>query len=139
MKKIFFCIIILIIIIFISIKVNYKANYNLYIGNNNGDYSYLYNDTRIEDIISDIDKNIIINNKHIQNLLVRANSIHIDLNDLVINKNSIVQIELLLKNIRTFTKENIVIVLRKDNTRIDKMLNNMIFKLKDKYDIIIKR
>ena len=139
MKKILFCIFIILVIFLISIKVNYKSNYNFYIGNNKGKYNYIYNDTRIEDIIFDIDKNITINKKNIQNLLVTSNSINIDLNGLVINKNSLIQIDLLFNKIRTYSKEKIIIILRKEENSLDKSLNMLIFKLKDKYDIIIKR
>ncbi len=139
MKKIIFCLFILLVIGFISIKVNYKQNYNFYIGNNKGMYYYLYNDTRIDDLIYDIDRNIIINKKNIQNLLVTSNIIYVNLNDLVVNKNSLIKIDELLKKIRYYTKEKIVIELREENNKLDRSLNTLIFKLKYKYDIIIKR
>lgn len=140
MKKILFCIIILILIIVISLKVNYKSNIIFSLGNNiNSDYKYYYNDTRIEDIIDDIDNNVLINERHIQNLLVKADFIYLDLNELTLNNQSIITIEKLLEKIRSYTKERLIVILRKEESSIDKSINKWIFKLTDKYDIIIKR
>lgn len=140
MKKILFCIVILILIVIIGIKVNYKSNIIFCLGNNmDGDYIYHYQETRIEDIINDIDNNIEIGNRYIQNILVKANYIYFDLNNLSLNKYSINKIELLLEKIRFYTKEKIVVILRKEKTQLDKAINNWIFKLDDKYDIMIKR
>ena len=140
MKKILFCIIILILIIVISLKVNYKSNIIFSLGNNiNSDYKYYYNDTSIEDIIDDIDNNVLINERHIQNLLVKADFIYLDLNELTLNNQSIITIEKLLEKIRSYTKERLIVILRKEESSIDKSINKWIFKLTDKYDIIIKR
>jgi len=130
---------IFVVIVLIGLKVNYKSNYDISIGDNNSYYSYIYYDTRIEDIINDIDNNICIKNKHIQNILVTSNNIYINLNDLYINNKSIYYIDLLLSKIRSYSKENIIVILRKEENIIDRTLNSMIFKLQDKYDIIIKR
>ena len=139
MKKILFIIVILSSICIIGIKVNYKSNYDISIGSNTSYYNYIYYDTRIEDIINDIDKNIYIKNKHIQNILVTSNNIYIYLNGLYINNKSLYYIEELFKCIRNYSKEKIIVILRSDDNLMDRMLNDMIFKLKDKYDIIIKR
>lgn len=139
MKKILFIIFILSIVVLIGLKVNYKSNYDISIGDNNSYYNYMYNDTRIEDIISDIEDNIRIKDKNIQNILVTSNNIYINLNNLYINNKSIYYVDKLLSNIRKYSKENIIIILRKEDTIIDKTLNDMIFKLRNKYDIIIKR
>lgn len=139
MKKIFFCLLIFIIIVIIGIKVNYKSNIILYFGNNKNDYNYFYNDTRIKDILIDIDNNIKIKDKYIQNILVKANYIYIDLNNLVLNYNSINEIEKLFNKIRLFSKEKIIVILSNNNEVLAKSINNRIFKIKDKYDIIIKR
>lgn len=140
MKKIIFCVVITILIVLIYLFTNNKSDIMFYIGNNvNTKYVYKYSDTRIEDIIDDIDDNIIINDKHIQNILVKANYIYLDLNDLFLNKDSFYQIDLLLDKLRLYTKENIVVILRHDNSIIANNMNNWIFKIKDKYDIIVKR
>ena len=139
MKKILFIIIILSIVVLIGLKVNYKSNYNISIGDNNSYYNYIYYDTRIEDIINDIENNIYIKDKHIQNILVTSNNIYINLNELYINNKSLYYIEELFKVIRKYSKERIVIILRKEDNIMDRTLNNMIFKLRDKYDIIVKR
>ncbi len=139
MKKILFIIFILVVIILISLKVNYKSNYDISIGDNNSYYNYIYYDTRIEDIINDIENNIYIKDKHIQNILVTSNNIYINLNDLYINNKSLYYVEILLSKIRSYSKEKIIIILRKDDSIMSRTLNSMIFKLQDKYDIIIKR
>lgn len=140
MKKILFCITILILVIVISLKVNYKDHIILSLGNNiSSDYKYYYSDTRIEDIIDDIDKNILIKDRYIQNILVKADCIYFDLNNLMLNKQSIMSVEALIDKIRSYTKEKVVVILRKEETSMDKSLNQWIFKLTDKYDIMVKR
>lgn len=140
MRKILFCITILILVIFISLKVNYKDHIIFSLGNNiNSDYKYYYSDTRIEDIIDDIEKNILISDRYIQNILVKAECIYLDLNNLMLNNQSIINIETLIAKIRSYTKEDVVVILRNEESTKDKSINNWIFKLADKYDIMIKR
>lgn len=138
MRKILFIIIIIISVITIYIFKNKKNNIEFYIGNNeHNKYVYKYIDTKIEDIIDDINDNILINDRYIQNILIKSNTIYFDLNNLVLNKNSFNQIEILLSKIRLYSKEKIIIILRKENGIIDNKINNWIFKIKDKYDIYI--
>lgn len=140
MKKIFFLLMIIIIIITISIKVNYKAHITLVFGNNiKGNYVYQYNNTRLLDIINDIKNNIKINDRYLQNILVKSDMIYLDLNNIDINKNNFMDINKLLETIRNYTKEKLIIVLREENNSNDKMINKWIFHFKNKYDIIIKR
>ena len=139
MKKILFIILITIIVIIISIMVNYKTDYNIYFGDYNNKYVYKYNDTRIEDIIDDIENNIKIKDKYIQNLLVKSNNIYINLNNLYISNHTNMNIEELLITIRKYSKEKIIVILRNEDKIIDKTINNMIFKIREKYDILIMR
>ncbi len=140
MKKILFCLTILILVIVISMKVNYKDHIIFSFGNNiNSNYKYYYSDTRIDDIIDDIDKNILINDRYIQNILVKADYIYLDLNGLILNSQSVINIETLLEKIRSYTKEKMIVILRKEESSIDKAINKWIFKLTDKYDIMVKR
>lgn len=140
MKKLIFCIIIIIIVFCIYILNNKDSNIKFYIGNNeHNKYVYSYIDTKIDDIIDDIDNNIKIKERNIQNILVKSNIIYLDLNGLILNKNSFQQICILLKKIRIYSKEKIVVILRRDNNTIAKKINNWIFKIKDRYDIIIER
>lgn len=132
MKKIIFMITIVLTIILISIKINYHSNIDLYFGNTSSKYVYKYDNTRITDITSDIRKNITINNKTIQNLLVKSNHIYIDFKQLEVYHLN--DIDELFKVIRYYTKENIYVYLNKD-----KKVNSRIFKIKDTYDIIIVR
>lgn len=140
MKKLLFITIIVIVIITISIKVNYKAHITLVFGNNmSGNYIYKYQDTRISDIVSDITDNIKIHDRYIQNLLVKADAIYIDLNDLDINKNNVKSLNDLLNIIRIYTKEKVIIILREEKNNTDTIINRWISQISDKYDIIIKR
>ena len=140
MKKIIICFLIVFTIICIYIYKNKKIDIVFYIGNNGyNKYTYNYIDTKIEDIIDDIDDNILISDRNIQNILVKANKIYFNLNDLILNKNSFNKVELLLKKLRIYSKEKIFVILRKDNNAFAYKINRWIFKLKDKYDIIITR
>ncbi len=140
MKKLLFLVSVIIIILTISLKVNYKSHITLSFGNNiKGTYNYLYKQTRINDITNDIKNNIKIKDKYIQNLLVKSEQIYFDFNDLDVNKNNIYDIEQLIQLIRNYTKEKIMIVIREERNSDDKIINKWIFKIKDKYDIMIKR
>ncbi len=140
MKKILFIICIIIIIITISLKVNYKAHITLSFGNNiKSNYNYLYKDTRIDDIIDDINNNKKISDRYIQNILVKSDNIYLDLNGLVIKRYDISKLNKLFETIRNFTKENVIVFLREEKNNDDKLINSWIFKIKDNYDIIIER
>ena len=140
MRKLLFIVTIGISVITIYILKNKQTNIEFYIGNNeHNKYVYNYIDTKIEDIIDDINDNVLINDRYIQNILIKSKTIYFNLNELILNKNSFNQIEILLSKIRLYSKEKIIIILRKENSIIDNKMNNWIFKLKDKYDIIIKR
>ena len=140
MKKILFCIFIVLSILGIYFKFNIKETSTLcFSSNKKCNFNYLYRDTRIEDIINDIENNITINGKTILNILVKSKYIYIDLNNLYINKNSYINIDKLFSTIRKYTKENIVVLLSKKNNIDTNSLNKWIFKLRDKYDIIIER
>lgn len=132
MKKLLFIVVISFFIININKSVDYSESIDLYFGENNKKYTYRYNDTNIKNILEDIEDNILINNHHIQNILVKANSVNLDLNNLEIsNFNDLCS---LLKTIRMYSKEKIYIKLSNN-----KKINKWIFKIKDIYDIIIMR
>lgn len=140
MKKLLFIIMVTIVVITISLKVNYKAHISLSFGNNiKSNYCYPYQDTRPKDITNDILDNIKINEHHIQNLLVKADNIYIDLNDLIITKNSFKDLNHLFDTMRKYTKERITIILKEENNYDDYLLNKWIFKIKNNYDIMVKR
>lgn len=144
MKKILFVILVLIFIVLIFMTNNYQSNIVMTFGNNkNSNYVYKYNDTRIIDIINDINNNIKIHDRNIQNILVKADTIYIDLNGLDINIYKILKeienIENLIITIRRYSKENIVIQLLNDDNNINNFINRRIFNIKKKYGIIIKR
>ena len=140
MKKILFCIFIIISVLIIYFKCNIKETSTLCFSNvKKCNYNYFYKDTRIEDILYDIDNNITINGKTILNILVKSKYIYIDLNNLYLNKNSYTNIDRLLSLIRKYTKEKIVVILSKKNDISTNNMNKWIFKLREKYDIIITR
>ena len=140
MKKILFCIFIILSILGIYFKYNIKETSTLcFSSRKKCNFNYLYKDTRIEDIINDIENNITINGKTILNILVKSKYIYIDLNNLYLNKNSYTNIDRLLSLIRKYTKEKIVVILCKKNDISTNNMNKWIFKLREKYDIIITR
>ena len=140
MKKILFCIFIIVSVIYIYFKFNTKETSTLcFSSSKKCNFNYFYKDTRLEDIIYDIDNNITINGKTILNILVKSKYIYIDLNNLYINKNSYKNIDKLFARIRKYTKEKIIIILNKSNTISTNSMNKWIFKIRDKYDIIIER
>lgn len=140
MKKILFCTFIIFMVIYIYFEFNNEQKHSFCFSNTiECDYNYKYRDTRIEDIIYDIKTNKIINGKNIQNLFIKSDTIYIDLNNLYLNKNSFSSIDKLLDMIRLYSKEKIVVILSNKKSISDNNINKWIFKIKDKYDIIIKR
>jgi hypothetical protein len=111
----------------------------------NGNYVYNYHDTRITDIKNDILRNVQINNKNIQFLLVKASEIYLDLNDLVINDdyNAIVEnmtdLDELLSLMRKYSKEKIIIKLLEEKNDKNIYINKKVKLTSQKYDIIIMR
>lgn len=138
MRKIFFYLVIIFMIYVIGYNVNYNNNDDFYIGTSVGNY-YINDELRVEDITNCIKNNISVNNRKIQNILIKSNNIYIDLNGLILNKNSFTNITKLLNLLRYYNKDNIIIKLRKEENILDKKINMWILSLKDKYDIIVKR
>ncbi len=140
MKKLLFLIMVVIVVITISLKVNYKAHISLSFGNNiKSNYQYHYQDTRPKDITNDILDNIKISDRYLQNILVKADNIYIDLNGLLVNKNNFKDLNKLLEVMRKYTKEKITIILKDENNYDDYLLNKWIFKIKSNYDIMVER
>ncbi len=146
MKKIITLILIVIAIIIIYYQNMTKSNIKLLFSDNNKyEYTYVYNDTRIPDIIRDIENNITIKDKTIQNLLVTSNIIEIDINNLVHTNNissilsNLNYLEILVKTIRKYSKEHIKLYLLKEKTDLDKYANEKIIQILNKYDIIMVR
>ena len=140
MKKIIFYFMIFVCIILIYFKFNIREDISLCFGNDiKCNYNYNYNDIRIDDIIRDINNNIRIRNRSIQNLIIKSNSIYIDLNNLYLNKNSFGDINKFFDVIRKFSKEKVFVILRSDNDIMSKDINIWIFKISKKYDIIVMR
>ena len=109
MKKILFILFIVIIVYMIYLNNINNDELILSIGTNfNCDYNYEINNSRVDDIQDDIDKNKKIKDRYFQNILI---------------------------TLRKYTRNNIVVILNKDN----KYSNSEIFNLIDNYDIIIKR
>ena len=81
MKRIINVFIIIVLIITIYNKFSYQKPLVFSLGNTiNGNYIYKYNNTRVTDIINDIKNNKIIDNRNIQNILVKSSTIYLDLN-----------------------------------------------------------
>lgn len=145
MKKILLLIFIIILIILIYVFTNKKSNLIFSIGNDTGDINYTPNNYRVTDIILDIENNINIDGFDIQNLLVRATRINIDLSSFITLKDypsilsQITDLETLLKLIRKYTKEEICILLLEEKNILAEYANKKIILLSKKYDIMVVR
>ena len=145
MRKIFFVVFILILISVIYFCTYKKSTILFSIGNLNGDISFVPEYTRITDIIIDIENNINVDGNKIQNLLVKAFRIELDLtnyvkfenyNDVIIGMNDV---EDLIINIKKYTKEKIMINLLEEKNILYEYANKKILLLAKKYDIMILR
>lgn len=146
MKRIIKVVIIFYLIIFIYNKYNYQKPLIFSIGNTiNGNYVYKYNNTRVTDIINDIKNNKKINNRNIQNILVKASTIYLDLNNLVNCSNydcvyiNSSDLEELLIIMRKYSKERIIIRLLSQENEYTNYINEKVMILAKKYDIITMR
>ena len=145
MRKIFFVVFILILISIIYFCTYKKSTILFSIGNLNGDISYVPEYTRITDIIIDIENNINVDGNKIQNLLVKAFRIELDLanyvkfenyNDVITGMNDV---EDLIINIKKYTKEKIMINLLEEKNILYEYANKKILLLAKKYGIMILR
>ena len=145
MRKIFFVVFILILISVIYFCTYKKSTILFSIGNLNGDISYVPEYTRITDIIIDIENNINVDGNKIQNLLVKAFRIELDLanyvkfenyNDVITGMNDV---EDLIINIKKYTKEKIMINLLEEKNILYESSNKKILLLAKKYGIMILR
>ena len=145
MRKIFFVVFILILISVIYFCTYKKSTILFIIGNLNGDISYVPEYTRITDIIIDIENNINVDGNKIQNLLVKAFRIELDLTNYVKfeNYNDVItgmnDVEDLIINIKKYTKEKIMINLLEEKNILYEYANKKILLLAKKYDIMILR
>ena len=146
MKRIINIFIIIVLIITIYNKFSYQKPLVFSIGNNiNGNYIYRYDNTRITDLINDIKNNKKINNRNIQNILIKSSTIYLDLNNLINCDNynctytNISDLEKLLILIRLYSKERIIIRLLNNQNDINNYTNEKVMILAKKYDIITMR
>lgn len=145
MRKIFFVVFILILISVIYFCTYKKSTILFSIGNLNGDISYVPEYTRITDIIIDIENNINVDGNKIQNLLVKAFRIELDLTNYVKfeNYNDVItgmnDVEDLIINIKKYTKEKIMINLLEEKNILYEYANKKILLLAKKYGIMILR
>ena len=111
----------------------------------NGNYIYKYEDTRVTDVINDIKNNNKIDNRNIQNILIKSSTIYLDLNDLINCSNydcttaNLADLEILLDLIRKYCKEKIIIRLLSQDNDITSYTNEKVMILAKKYDIITMR
>ena len=145
MKKIF----ILIFLGFLSFEIyqiTFKKEKLIFsIGNTTGHYFYAFKDLTITDVTMAISRNEEIQNRPIQNLLVKSSLIQIDLSKMVsIESYNSVYTELedmeeLILLIRKYTKEKVEVLLLPEENDIAEYMNQKISILCKKYDIIISR
>ena len=146
MKRIINIFIVIFLIITIYNKYSYQKPLILSFGNTiNGNYVYKYNDTRVTDIINDIKNNKKINNRNIQNILVKSSTIYLDLNNLINCFNydctytNLADLEVLIDLIRRYSKEKIIIRLLSQKNNLANYTNEKVMILAKKYDIITMR
>ena len=145
MKKILFIIFVFMSVLIIYMKYSTQKKLILSFGNINAEYNYTYDDTRITDIINFINNNGKIKNRNIQNILIKATYVYIDLNDLIkcdnyqIAINNINDLEKLVALIRKYCKEKIVIKFIEDNDNLSTYVNEKVMITLKKYDIIFMR
>lgn len=136
MKKLFFILCIIIIIFFLYIKYSKQDNLIMSFGSSfKSDYFYDLNNKRLKDVIYDINDNIIINDKHIQNILIKSKTIYIDISDVYNINNDYNTLVEFLDIIRKYNKNTIILYVDKSI----KYEDNQIFKFINNYDIIVKR
>jgi len=145
MKNIFFLFLIIISVILIYMFANKDKDLVFSLGQDTGDINYISTDYRITDIIIDIENNINIDGYDIQNLLVKATTINIDLNQYMYIKDyssiisQIKDLEDLYKLIRKYSKENINVQLLPEEDILYEYANKKIILLFKKYDIMVVR
>ena len=146
MKRIINVSIIIFLIIVIYNKYSYQKPLILSFGNTiNGNYIYKYNDTRVTDIINDIKNNAKIDNRYIQNILVKSSTIYLDLNNLIncsdydCTYTNIADLEILINLIRRYSKERIIIRLLSQENELADYTNEKVMILAKNYDIITMR
>ena len=129
----------------IYLSTNSRNKFVFAIGLEEGDISYNPNYYRITDIIIDIGNNINIEGYDIQNLLVRSTCIKINLNEYIVLRDyqaivsQLEDLETLLELIRKYTKEDIYIILLKEENILGEYANKKIILLAEKYDIMVLR
>lgn len=110
-----------------------------------GNYNYVYNDTKITDLINDIKYNKKIENRYIQNILIKASTIYLNLNNLFNYEDyekimvSIEDLENLIVLLRKYCKEQIIIKLIEGKSEYSYYANKKIRLSLEKYDIIFVR
>ena len=146
MKRIINFFIVIFLVISIYNKYSYQKPLTLSFGNTiNGNYIYKYNNTRVTDIINEINNNHKIDNRNIQNILIKATTIYIDLNELIIcndyncTYSNVKDLEKLISIIRKYCKEKIIIRLLSNENEVNNYINQKVMILTKNYDIITMR
>jgi len=145
MKKIIILILIILSIALIYRYTNRKDFLVFSIGNDEGDISYKPENARVTDIIIDIVANREIEDRKIQNILVKAKEVIIDLNNFVILNSHVGLITQLndLKEVftllRKYNKEKITVILLDEQSELAEYANKKITLLSKKYGIEVIR
>jgi citrate lyase alpha subunit len=144
MKKIIVIVIVIMLILAVY-KNTRKEEFLSFSLGGIGDIIYEAKDKRITDIIIDIESNIEIDGRPIQNILVKASEIEIDLNQFITLKtydSAITQmkdLEVLFSLLKKYCKENISVILIRGDNELTEYTNQKIAILTNKYDIMLKR
>ena len=146
MKRIIIVTLVFYLVIYICNKYPNKDKLVLSFGNNiNGNYNYYYNNTRITDIINDIKYNKKIDNRNIQNILVKSSIIYLDLNNLFYDTNydtiktNLSDLNTLINLIKKYFNGKINIILLKGKNELTDYANQKVMINYKKYDIMFLR
>lgn len=146
MKKLLFVFILTILIMIIYNNYSKQKRLTLTFGDGYYEnYNYVYNDTKITDLINDIKYNKKIENRYIQNILIKASTIYLNLNNLFNYEDyekimvSIEDLENLIVLLRKYCKEQIIIKLIEGESEYSYYANKKIRLSLEKYDIIFVR
>ena len=145
MKKIIYLVVVLGVIFYIY-QINFhKESLFFSIGNQKGEIFYVKEDFRIPEVTLNIEQNKKINNKRMQQILIKASRIQLDMNTLfhLSTYSSVVtqidDLEELLILMRKYCKERIEVVLLEEQSELAEYANKKISILCQKYDIILLR
>ena len=146
MKKLLYMLILLVLVMMIYNNYSKQQKIVLTFGDGYyGNYNYVYDDTKITDLINDIKYNKKLENRYLQNILIKSSTVYLNLNNLfnydsyekiMVNINDLENLIVLMKK---YCKEQIIIQLLDGDSEYSYYANKKIRLSLEKYDIIFVR